>query len=267
MSDLKLELGCFRSDRTSPLFESLATIEGVELECASAPLVSDIFARMVRDREFDLAELGLTFYLRGLDLEDSPFVALPVFRPGSSGAPRSSSTPPAVSRSRRISSARPSASSRPMGTTPACGRGAYSPTTTGSPRPEPVGPRRDRLVDEAVRLRPAAVPGRRRRDPGARGQGARPDAASRGDRCADLGPGAAVRSRRGTRGRAVVPRLRASGARWPSAAPPPSRRLPSSVGAPAAPSPSGPERSFGFATCLSRVVLDRPARVLRVGLR
>jgi hypothetical protein len=33
----------------------------------------------VRDHAFDVAELGLTFYLRTLDLADPPFVAIPVF--------------------------------------------------------------------------------------------------------------------------------------------------------------------------------------------
>jgi hypothetical protein len=42
----------------------------------SAPIVSDIFARMVRQRAFGVAELGLTFYLRTLDDEDPPFAAL-----------------------------------------------------------------------------------------------------------------------------------------------------------------------------------------------
>lgn len=56
-------------------------IDGVDaaFEGDRARLVSDIFEGMVRDRAFDVAELGLTFYLRTLDLEDPPFVALPVF--------------------------------------------------------------------------------------------------------------------------------------------------------------------------------------------
>jgi len=34
---------------------------------------------MVKDREFDASELGLTFYLASLDLPEPPFIALPVF--------------------------------------------------------------------------------------------------------------------------------------------------------------------------------------------
>src|SRR5690625_6907331 len=34
---------------------------------------------MIRRREFDVAELGLTYFLRTLDTEERPFLALPVF--------------------------------------------------------------------------------------------------------------------------------------------------------------------------------------------
>jgi hypothetical protein len=79
MSDLKLKLGCFKSDRTQAFFDGSAKIDGVELRCESSPLVSDIFERMLRHHDFDIAELGMTFYLRTLDLPDPPFVAIPVF--------------------------------------------------------------------------------------------------------------------------------------------------------------------------------------------
>jgi 4,5-dihydroxyphthalate decarboxylase len=76
---LTLKVGCMNYDRTRPLFDGRATIDGVDASFESAPIVSDIFARMVRQRAFDVAELGLTFYLRTLDGEDPPFTALPVF--------------------------------------------------------------------------------------------------------------------------------------------------------------------------------------------
>ncbi|MBS2531229.1 4,5-dihydroxyphthalate decarboxylase [Catenulispora sp. NF23] len=44
----------------------------------TAPLVSDIFRRMLQGR-YDVAELGLTYFLRTFDLEDAPFMALPIF--------------------------------------------------------------------------------------------------------------------------------------------------------------------------------------------
>ena len=44
----------------------------------SATLISDIFRRMIGG-EFDVAELGLTYFLRMWDTEESPFMALPIF--------------------------------------------------------------------------------------------------------------------------------------------------------------------------------------------
>jgi 4,5-dihydroxyphthalate decarboxylase len=34
---------------------------------------------MLRDRQFDVSELGITYYLRSLELMDAPFIAIPVF--------------------------------------------------------------------------------------------------------------------------------------------------------------------------------------------
>lgn len=76
---MKLHIGCMEYDRTRALFDGTVRIEGVDATFESAPLASGIFERMVRDQAFDVAELGLTFYLRTLDLADPPFVAIPVF--------------------------------------------------------------------------------------------------------------------------------------------------------------------------------------------
>ena len=43
------------------------------------PFVAEIFQRMIRDKEFDACELGLTYYLRTLNLDEPPFIAIPVF--------------------------------------------------------------------------------------------------------------------------------------------------------------------------------------------
>jgi hypothetical protein len=45
----------------------------------TAATLPEIFERMMRGREFDVSELGMTFYLRMLDSGDDSFVALPVF--------------------------------------------------------------------------------------------------------------------------------------------------------------------------------------------
>ncbi len=67
---MDLRIGCFRYDTTSRLFET-TTVE-------TADTLPEIFERLIRGNEFDVAELGLTFYLRLLE-EDTPFVALPIF--------------------------------------------------------------------------------------------------------------------------------------------------------------------------------------------
>lgn len=79
MSDLDLRIGCHRYDVARALFDGTVRIDGVDATFESARVISDIFERMVRDQAFDVAELGLSFYLRTLDLEDPPFVAIPVF--------------------------------------------------------------------------------------------------------------------------------------------------------------------------------------------
>ncbi|HXM07658.1 MAG TPA: hypothetical protein VN936_09335, partial [Candidatus Acidoferrum sp.] len=76
---LKLNFAYWNYDRTRALTDGSVRIEGVELNYRSDVIVSDIFERMIRQREFDVSELGLTFYLRTLDLDDPPFIAIPVF--------------------------------------------------------------------------------------------------------------------------------------------------------------------------------------------
>jgi len=79
LAALKLDVAYWNYDRTRALTDGSVSIDGVELTYRSDVIVSDIFERMVRNREFDVSELGLTFYLRTLDLDDPPFIALPVF--------------------------------------------------------------------------------------------------------------------------------------------------------------------------------------------
>ena len=79
MGDLELKIGCSAYDHVRPLFEGTVKIEGVDARFESAGIVSELFERMLREQAFDVAELGLTFYLRTLELDDPPFVAIPVF--------------------------------------------------------------------------------------------------------------------------------------------------------------------------------------------
>ena len=50
----------------------------MDVSTKTAKTIPEIFESMMRGREFDVAELGLTFYLRTL-ADDSPFIAIPVF--------------------------------------------------------------------------------------------------------------------------------------------------------------------------------------------
>lgn len=78
MTDHTLTIGCYRYDTTSALFDGSVGLDGVELDVRTAPTLPEIFERAVRENEFDVAELGLTFYLRLLET-GLPYVALPIF--------------------------------------------------------------------------------------------------------------------------------------------------------------------------------------------
>jgi NMT1/THI5 like len=78
MTGLKLTVGVYRYEHTEPLFDGRIPILGVDAAMQTAPLISDLFHRMAAG-ELDICEFGLTYFLRTFDLEDSPFLALPVF--------------------------------------------------------------------------------------------------------------------------------------------------------------------------------------------
>jgi 4,5-dihydroxyphthalate decarboxylase len=79
MANLKLVLACWDYDRTRALFDGRVQPEGIDLDLWSTHNVGEIMERMVRDRQFDVSELGITYYLRSLELMDAPFIAIPVF--------------------------------------------------------------------------------------------------------------------------------------------------------------------------------------------
>jgi hypothetical protein len=85
---LKLSIAVESYDRTQALVDGKVKPAGIELEfrrreasgpIAHRPFVAEIFQRMIEKREFDVSELGLSFYLRTLNLDDPPFIAIPVF--------------------------------------------------------------------------------------------------------------------------------------------------------------------------------------------
>jgi 4,5-dihydroxyphthalate decarboxylase len=74
----RLRIAAYPYEHTEALLDGRVPIAGVDATFETAPLVSDIFQRTVEGR-YDVAELGLTYFLRTFDLEDSPFLALPIF--------------------------------------------------------------------------------------------------------------------------------------------------------------------------------------------
>lgn len=74
----KLRIASYAYEHTEALFDGRVTIDGVDATYESAPLVSDIFRRLI-EGHYDVAEYGLTYFLRTFDLDDSPFLALPIF--------------------------------------------------------------------------------------------------------------------------------------------------------------------------------------------
>jgi 4,5-dihydroxyphthalate decarboxylase len=78
MSKLKLNLACWNYDRTRALADRSVQPEGIDLNFLELP-VEETFFRMLRYREFEVAELSLSSYAMSLFTEQQPFIAIPVF--------------------------------------------------------------------------------------------------------------------------------------------------------------------------------------------
>jgi 4,5-dihydroxyphthalate decarboxylase len=74
---LPVSVACWDYDRTRALQDGRVVPEGVDLTYVQVRSVETFF-RMVRNREFDVAEMSLSSYVLSL-LDGSPFVAIPVF--------------------------------------------------------------------------------------------------------------------------------------------------------------------------------------------
>jgi hypothetical protein len=78
MTNLKLNLACQGYDRTQALMDGSVCPEGVDLVCHNI-FPANIFERIITKREFEVAEMGFTYYLGTLGWQDPPFIAIPVF--------------------------------------------------------------------------------------------------------------------------------------------------------------------------------------------
>ena len=78
MSKLRLSLACWNYDRTRALLEGRIPVDGIELTYLNLP-VEETFFRMLRHREFDVAEMSLSSYVMSRFADPPPFIAIPVF--------------------------------------------------------------------------------------------------------------------------------------------------------------------------------------------
>ncbi len=78
MSRLRLTLACWDYDRVGALASGVVQPDGIDLVFLAQP-VEETFFRMLRHREFDLAEMSLSSYAVSLSRPDPPFIAIPVF--------------------------------------------------------------------------------------------------------------------------------------------------------------------------------------------
>ena len=77
MSKLKLTFGCWNYDRTRALMDGSVQPDGIDLNYLNMP-VEETFFRMLRHKEFDVAEMSLAKYSSLMSQGDSPFAGIPV---------------------------------------------------------------------------------------------------------------------------------------------------------------------------------------------
>src|SRR6478609_7546194 len=78
MSKLRLTMACWNYDRTRSLMDGSVRPDGIDLNYLNLP-VEETFFRMIRHREFDVAEMSLSSYTVSLFRDPAPFIAIPVF--------------------------------------------------------------------------------------------------------------------------------------------------------------------------------------------
>lgn len=78
MPKLQLSLACWDYDRTRALADGSVRPEGIDLIYQNL-YVEETFFRMLRNREFDAAEMSLSSYCVSLMKDEPAFIAIPVF--------------------------------------------------------------------------------------------------------------------------------------------------------------------------------------------
>ena len=77
-SKLNLSLACWNYDRTRAIQDGTIQPDGITINYHDLP-VEETFFRMLRHREFDIAEMSLSSYTVSLFRDPAPFVAIPIF--------------------------------------------------------------------------------------------------------------------------------------------------------------------------------------------
>ena len=78
MAKLRLSFACWNYDRTRSLMDGTVQPDGIDLNYLNLP-VEETFFRMIRNREFDVAEMSLSSYTVSTFRDPKPFVAIPIF--------------------------------------------------------------------------------------------------------------------------------------------------------------------------------------------
>ena len=75
MARNQLTLASYQYEHSDALFDRTVGVAGSDTELKTEGLASDLFYKM----KYHAAELGLTYFLRMWDTEESPSLALPIF--------------------------------------------------------------------------------------------------------------------------------------------------------------------------------------------
>lgn len=79
MSNTQIDIAFWDYDRCQALRDGTVKIDGVDATYHSGRIVTDVFQAMVRDRAYDVSDLGISYFLRTMEFEDRPFLAIPVY--------------------------------------------------------------------------------------------------------------------------------------------------------------------------------------------
>ena len=79
MKELPITFACGPYDRMEALRLGEIQPEGIELRYIAVQSPPEIFARMLKTRSFDVAEMSLAHYMIMRSRGDFPFIAIPVF--------------------------------------------------------------------------------------------------------------------------------------------------------------------------------------------